>query len=69
MKIIQTGNSVMAQKIQSAVLNTIPIWKNQYAASVGLSQQTVVYKTQREIDKITNAMIQQNAENLRQSAG
>ena len=68
MKIIQTGNSVMAQKIQSAVLNTIPIWKNQYAAAVGLSQQTVVYKTQREIDKITNAMIQQNAEMLRQSA-
>lgn len=68
MKIIQTGNSVMAQKIQSAVLNTIPIWKNQYAAAVGLSQQTVVYKTQREIDKITNAMIQQNAEMLRQTA-
>ncbi|MBP1564114.1 MAG: toxic anion resistance protein [Oscillospiraceae bacterium] len=68
MKIIQTGNSVMAQKIQSAVLNTIPIWKNQYAAAVGLSQQTIVYKTQREIDKITNAMIQQNAENLRQTA-
>lgn len=68
MKIIQTGNSVMAQKIQSAVLNTIPIWKNQYAAAVGLAQQTVVYKTQREIDKITNAMIQQNAENLRQTA-
>lgn len=68
MKIIQTGNSVMAQKIQSAVLNTIPIWKNQYAAAVGLSHQTVVYKTQREIDKITNAMIQQNAEMLRQSA-
>ena len=57
----------MAQKIQT-VLNTIPIWKNQYAAAVGLSQQTVVYKTQREIDKITNAMIQQNAEMLRQSA-
>lgn len=68
MKIIQTGNSVMGQKIQSAVLNTIPIWKNQYAAAVGLSQQTVVYKTQREIDKITNAMIQQNAEMLRQTA-
>lgn len=68
MKIIQTGNSVLAQKIQSAVLKTIPIWKNQYATAVGLSQQTIVYKTQREIDKITNAMIQQNAENLRQSA-
>lgn len=68
MKIIQSGNAVMAQKIQSAVLNTIPVWKNQYATAVGLSEQTSVYKTQREIDKVTNAMIQRNAELLRQSA-
>ena len=69
MKIIQTGNSVMAQKIQSAVLNTIPIWKNQYAAAVGLAQQTVVYKTQREIDKITNAMRRKGGEGLTRRLG
>ena len=68
MKIIQSGNAVMAQKIQSAVLNTIPVWKNQYATAVGLSEQTSIYKTQREIDKVTNAMVQRNAEMLRQSA-
>ena len=68
MKLIQNGNSVMAQKIQSAVLNTIPIWKNQYAAAVGLTEQTAVYKTQRELDRITNAMVLRNAEMLRQSA-
>ena len=67
-KIIQTGNNVMAQKIQSAVLNTIPIWKNQFAAAVGLAEQTQFYKTQRELDKITNAMVQRNAELLRESA-
>lgn len=68
MKLIQTGNSVMAQKIQSAVLNTIPIWKNQFAAAVGLADQTAVYKTQQKLDKVTNKMIAQNAEILRQSA-
>ncbi len=68
MKLIQTGNSVMAQKIQSAVLNTIPVWKNQFAAAVGLSNQTAVYKSQQKLDKMTNKMIEQNAELLRQSA-
>ncbi|MGN0650934.1 MAG: toxic anion resistance protein [Oscillospiraceae bacterium] len=68
MKLIQTGNSVMAQKIQSAVLNTIPIWKNQFAAAVGLADQTSFYKTQRRLDKMTNEMVRRNAELLRQSA-
>ncbi len=67
-KIIQTGNNVMAQKIQSAVLNTIPIWKNQFAAAVGLDDQTRFYKTQHELDKMTNTMVRRNAEILRQSA-
>ncbi len=67
-KIIQTGNNVMAQKIQSAVLNTIPIWKNQFAAAVGLDDQTRFYKTQHDLDKMTNAMVRRNAEILRQNA-
>lgn len=68
MKLIQNANSVMAQKIQSAVLNTVPIWKNQFAAAVGLTDQTAVFKTQRQLDRMTNAMVKQNAELLRQSA-
>ncbi|MGN0688278.1 MAG: toxic anion resistance protein [Oscillospiraceae bacterium] len=68
MKLIQSANSVMAQKIQSAVLNTVPIWKNQFAAAVGLTDQTAVYKTQRQLDRVTNAMVKQNAKLLRQSA-
>ena len=42
MKLIQSGNVVMAQKIQSAVLNTIRIWKNQFAAAVGLKDRKSV---------------------------
>lgn len=68
MNLIQTSNSVMAQKIQSAVLNTVPIWKNRFAAAVGLTDQTAVYKTQREIEQVTNTMVRRNAEILRQSA-
>lgn len=68
MKLIQSGNVVMAQKIQSAVLNTIPIWKNQFAAAVGLNDQAEFYKTQRRLDRMTNKMVQRNAELLSQSA-
>ena len=68
MKLIQSGNVVMAQKIQSVVLNTIPIWKNQFAAAVGLNDQAEFYKTQRRLDRMTNKMVQRNAELLRQSA-
>ena len=68
MKLIQSGNVVMAQKIQSAVLNTIPIWKNQFAAAVGFNDQAEFYKTQRRLDRMTNKMVQRNAELLRQSA-
>ena len=64
MKLIQSGNVVMAQKIQSAVLNTIPIWKNQFAAAVGFIDQAEFYKTQRRLDRV----VQRNAELLRQSA-
>lgn len=67
-KLMQTGNIVMAQKIQSAVLNTIPIWKNQFAAAVGLNEQSEFYKTQHKLNKATNKMVQRNAEFLRQSA-
>lgn len=67
-KLIQNGNTVMAQKIQSAVLNTVPIWKNQIAAAVGLSEQTEFFKAQRQLDRMTNKMVQQNAEMLRRSA-
>ena len=68
MKLIQSGNVVMAQKIQSAVLNTIPIWKNQFAAAVGFNDQAEFYKTRRRLDRMTNKMVQRNAELLRQSA-
>ena len=67
-KLIQSGSAVMAQKIQSAVLNTVPIWKNQFAAAVGLNDQTEFYKVQRKLDRMTNKMVQRNAELLRQSA-
>lgn len=67
-KLIQSVNVVMAQKIQSAVLNTIPIWKNQFAAAVGLNDQAEFYKTQRRLDRMTNKMVQRRAELLRQSA-
>ncbi len=67
-KLIQTGNVVMAQKIQSAVLNTIPVWKNQFAAAIGLNDQAEFYRTQRQLDRVTNKMVQRSAEILRQSA-
>lgn len=68
LKLIQSGNSVMAQKIQSAVLGTIPVWKNQFAAAVGLADQTNFCKVQKKLEKTTNTMVRRNAEFLQQSA-
>lgn len=68
MKLIQTGNVVMAQKIQSAVLNTIPVWKNQFVAAIGADSQADFFKTQSQLDRMTNKMVQRNAEILRQCA-
>ena len=54
-------------KIQTAVLNTIPLWKSQIVIALGLSRQKSALKMQREVSDATNALLKKNAELLKQN--
>ena len=64
-KMIQNNDRLLVDKIQTAVLNTIPIWKSQFVIAMGLSNQQKVLQMQREITDTTNSMLQKNAELLK----
>ncbi|MBO5238312.1 MAG: toxic anion resistance protein [Lachnospiraceae bacterium] len=64
-KLIQNNDRILVEKIQTAILNTIPIWKSQFVIAMGLSNQQKVLKMQREITDATNEMLVKNAELLK----
>ncbi|WP_432651237.1 toxic anion resistance protein [Huintestinicola sp.] len=64
-KLIQNNDRVLVDKIQTAVLNTIPIWKSQFVIAMGLNNQQRVLKMQREITDTTNKMLLKNSELLK----
>ncbi|MGN0604692.1 MAG: toxic anion resistance protein [Oscillospiraceae bacterium] len=64
-KMIQNNDRVLVDKIQTAVLNTIPIWKSQFVIAMGLNNQQRVLKMQREITDTTNKMLLKNSELLK----
>lgn len=64
-KLIQNNDRVLVDKIQTAVLNTIPVWKSQFVIAVGLNNQQRVLKMQREITDTTNKMLIKNSELLK----
>lgn len=64
-KMIQNNDRVLVDKIQTAVLNTIPVWKSQFVIAMGLNDQQRVLKMQREITDTTNKMLLKNSELLK----
>ena len=64
-KLIQNNDRVLVDKIQTAILNTIPIWKSQFVIAIGLNDQQRVLHMQREITDATNEMLVKNAELLK----
>ncbi len=64
-KMIQNNDRVLVDKIQTPVLNTIPIWKSQFVIAMGLNNQQRVLKMQREITDTTNKMLIKNSELLK----
>ena len=67
-KLIQNNDRVLVDKIQTAILNTIPIWKSQFVMAVGLNNQQRVLQMQREITNATNEMLVKNAELLKSNS-
>ncbi|MDF3822174.1 toxic anion resistance protein [Leptospira sp. 96542] len=64
-RLIQNGNQVLVEKIQSSILNTIPLWKNQIVIALGLLRQKKALEAQKEVSKTTNDLIQKNSEMLK----
>ena len=66
-RLIQNNDKVLVDKVQSAIFNTIPLWKSQIVIALGLSRQQKVLQMQREITNTTNELLRRNAEMLKQS--
>ena len=66
-KMIQNNDRVLVDKIQTAILNAIPVWKSQFVIAVGLNSQQRVLKMQQEITDTTNKMLMKNSELLKTS--
>ena len=57
----------MAEKIQSTIVNTIPLWKNQMVLALGVAHADEAAKAQKLVSDITNEMLKKNAEQLKQA--
>lgn len=63
-RMIQNSDSVMAEKIQSTLVNTIPLWKNQMVLTLGIENSRRAMEAQRQVTDMTNALLQKNADML-----
>ena len=63
-RMIQNNDTVMVEKIQTTLMNTIPLWKNQMVLALGIAHSTEAAQAQRQVMDITNALLKQNAEKL-----
>lgn len=66
-RMVQSSNTVMAEKIQSTIVNTIPIWKNQMVLALGVDHTSQAAKAQKEVTDLTNELLKKNADTLKQA--
>ena len=64
-RLIQSNDTAMSEKIQSTLVNTIPLWKSQMVIAIGLNHSSEAAKAQREVTDMTNALLKKNAEALK----
>ncbi|MCL2055906.1 MAG: toxic anion resistance protein [Oscillospiraceae bacterium] len=64
-RLVQANDSVMIEKIQSSIANTIPLWKNQMVLSLGLAHSAQAIRAQRAVTDITNDLLKKNADLLK----
>lgn len=67
-RMIQAGNTVMVEKIQSTIVNTIPLWKSQMVLAMGSLHTSQAAKAQRQVTELTNDLLRKNAEALHQAS-
>ncbi len=64
-RLVQSNDAIMAEKIQSTIVNTIPLWKSQMVLALGVTHATQAAKAQREVTNMTNELLKKNAETLK----
>ncbi len=65
LRMIQNSDTIMSEKIQSTLVNTIPLWKNQMVMAIGLNHSAEAIKAQKDVTDMTNALLKKNAETLK----
>jgi uncharacterized protein YaaN involved in tellurite resistance len=66
-RLVQNNNRILVDKIQTSILNTIPLWKNQIIIAMGIFKQTRALKMQREVDRTTNELLLKNSQMLKET--
>ncbi|MBQ6488143.1 MAG: toxic anion resistance protein [Solobacterium sp.] len=66
-RLIQNNDTLMTEKIQSTIVNTIPLWKNQIVLAMGINHSKEAMEAEREVTNMTNALLKKNAETLHQA--
>ncbi|MGI6072828.1 MAG: toxic anion resistance protein [Lachnospiraceae bacterium] len=66
-KLIQNNDKLLVDKIQTAILNTIPLWKSQIVIALGLARQETALKLQKEVSDTTNELLLKNSAKLKQN--
>ena len=66
-RLVQNNDKLMTEKIQSTLVNTIPLWKSQMVLALGLAHSEAAAKAQHEVSEMTNALLKKNADKLKMS--
>lgn len=67
-RMVQSTDSIMVEKIQTSLVNTIPLWKNQMVLALGIAHSKSAIQAQRQVTDITNQLLRKNAEMLKTNA-
>ena len=65
-RLIQSNDTMMAEKIQTTIVNTIPLWKNQMVLALGIAHSQQAMAAERAVTDATNALLKKNAATLKQ---
>ncbi len=67
-RMIQNNDILMSEKIQSMIVNTVPLWKSQMVLALGVAHSQQAAEAQREVTDMTNALLRKNAETLKMAS-
>lgn len=64
-RMVQSSDTMMAEKIQTTIVNTIPLWKSQMVIAIGVEHANQAARAQREVSDMTNELLKKNADKLK----